>query len=93
MRAEPIIDDVFTRYERLETRDVATITEENIGHLARLFRWTVDYTGEDPVLVKPDDGHGYGGRRFKVGDHVDNQGNPSSVLGWSQAGTWQEVTR
>lgn len=89
----PIIDDIFTRYERLETKYAVKVSEENVGHLARLFKWTVDYSDEEPVLVKPNDLHGYGGRRFKVGDHIDNQGSPSSVLGWRPAGTWQEVTQ
>ena len=93
---EPIIDDVFTNYERLERISVAQITEENIPTLARLFGWQADYCGDKPTLVKPNDVHGYGGREFHIGEYVINTGDSissSRVRDWAPAGTYEVVDR
>lgn len=60
-------DNPFKVYEvtRVERRAIATITEENIGQIARTVGGIVDYSGEQPVLREPD-----GRMRWTVGMDV-----------------------
>ena len=60
-------DQPFKTYEvtKVERLTVATITEENIGQIAKTIGGTVDYSGEQPVLHDPD-----GKMRWKVGMDV-----------------------
>lgn len=53
-------DSPFKTYEvtKVETKTVATITEQNIGHIATLIKGTVDYSGDKPVLIEPDRSNG-----------------------------------
>jgi hypothetical protein len=84
-------EDLFTTYERLDTRRCVEVTEDNIHILAKHFGWAVDYSGDGPVMWHD----GETGTRWKVevGAWVDHRGsrwNPEPLTqGWHPEGTYR----
>ena len=88
---EKIIDDVFSVYEKIETKHAVKITEENINHLAKLFKGQVDWTGDKPKLLIPRRYDKDTLNDFPIGSWVDNRGSGVSdpnYGGWFPAGTY-----
>ena len=83
----------FVTYTRTveQTKSVATVTVENIGTIAARIGGTVDYSGDEPVLLDPH--HPRGPWRVKVGWQVSMMnGGLMNQSGFNRDGDWARVT-
>lgn len=84
-------DDVFKTYKRtrVDTLSVATVTSENIGVIAAMIGGSVDYSGDEPVLIDPSKGRTFrikiGWQISLIGDRIVNQN------GFNTSGEWEEA--
>lgn len=72
--AKEVVDDVFTMYEKLETKYMVKITEENISRLAMLFKGQIDWTGDKPKLRIPRPYNKDEFVDYPIGNWLDNRG-------------------
>jgi len=84
----------FKTYERTvrQTKNVATVTADNIGQIAAIIKGHVDYSGDEPVLVVPSQSRPW---KVKVGWEVElYASDPPSIAnanGFNRDGDWHEA--
>lgn len=83
---------LFKTFKRVKTEwvDVATITEDNIHLIAKEIGGTVDYSGEEPVLLDAKNND----FRWKLGWQVCLfNGGLMNKNGFNRDGDWTEVDK
>jgi len=86
------MSDLFTTYERVQTRrvEVATITIENIHLIARLVHGCVDYSSDPVAITEPDSDSKM---RWKEGMTVQVLGGKlNNMNGFNRENDWNEVS-